>query len=113
MLMHADDVAVITESVVANGWFEVAKENGMRTNTRVGKTEVMLIARRKEECNIYMGNAKINQTANYSYLGVNIEEENKQQCEMDKRIAKYNTNVGALYPLLKEKYIPRKCKLEI
>ena len=45
----------------------------MRINTRVGKTEVMLIARRKEECNIYMGNAKINQTANYSYLGERIK----------------------------------------
>ena len=32
---------------------------------------------------------------------------------MDKRIAKYNSSFGALYPLRKEKYIPRKCKLEI
>ena len=56
---------------------------------------------------------KLNQTVNYSFLGVNIDEENRQECEADKRIAKYNSSVWAFYPLLKEKYIPRKCKLEI
>ena len=44
---------------------------------------------------------------------MNIEEENIQKCEVDKRISKYKTSVGALYPLLKEKCILRKCKLEI
>ena len=44
---------------------------------------------------------------------MNIDEENRQDGEVDKRIAKYNSSIGALYPLLKEKYIPRKCKLEI
>ena len=44
---------------------------------------------------------------------MNIDEENRQEGEVDKRIAKYNSGVGALHPLHKEKYIPRKCKLEI
>ena len=61
----------------------------------------MMISRKKEECNIYMGNVKLYQTANYNYLGVNIDEENRQEGEVDKRIAKYNSSVGALYPLLK------------
>ena len=57
-----------------------------------------------------MRNVKLNQTVNYNYLGVNIDEENRQEGEVNKRIAKYNSSIGALYPLLKEKYIPRKCK---
>ena len=55
---------------------------------------MMIISRRNEECNIYMGNVKLNQTANYNYLGVNIDKENRQECEVDKRIAKYNSSVG-------------------
>ena len=94
-LVYADDVTVIKESVgdlqdVANRWYQAAEGNRMKINTRVGKTEVVMISRRKEECTIYMGNVKLNKTANYSYLGVNIDEENRQECEVDKRIAKYN-----------------------
>ena len=82
----------ITESVddlqeVANRWYQAADGNEMKKNTRVGKTEVMMISRRREECNINMGNVKLNQTANYSYLGVNIDEENRKECEVDSRIA--------------------------
>ena len=49
---------------VANGWYQAANGNGMKINTRVGKTEVMMISRKKEEYNIYMGNVKLNRTAN-------------------------------------------------
>ena len=57
--MYADDVAVITESVddlqeVANRWYQAADGTGMKINTRAGKTKVVIISRKKEECNIYM-----------------------------------------------------------
>ena len=76
--MHANDVVVITESVldlqqVANRWHQAAIEDGMRIKTRIGTIEMMLILKRKEECNIYMAIAKIYQMEFYSYLGVNIE----------------------------------------
>ena len=48
---------------------------------------MMMISRRREECNIYMGNVKLNQTANFSYLDMNIDEENRKECEEDSRIA--------------------------
>ena len=35
-----------------------------------------------------MGNVKLIQTANYNYLGVNIDEENRQEGEVNRRIAK-------------------------
>ena len=83
----------------------------MKINTRVRKTEGMIISKRKEKCNIPRGNLKLNKVANYSYLVVHIDEENRQECEVNEKIAKYNFIVEALYPLLKEKYIQRKFKL--
>ena len=73
----------------------------------------MGISRQREVYHIYVGDTRITQTANYSYLGVNIEEENRQETEIDRRIAIYNYNVGALYPLIKERYVARECKLQI
>ena len=87
--MYANDVAesVTDLQEVANRLYQAADGNRMKINTRVGKAEVMMISRKKEECNIYMGNVKLNQTANYNYLGVNIDKENRQEGEVDKRIA--------------------------
>ena len=73
----------------------------------------MAISRQREAYDIYVGDNRITQTANYSYLGVNIEEENRQETEIDRRIAKYNSNVGALYPLLKERCVAREFKSQI
>ena len=57
-----------------------------------------------------MDQNKINQTESYCHVGVNVGESNLQEVEIYNRIAKYNSNVGMLYPLLKDKNIPRECK---
>ena len=64
-IMVADDVAVITESVddlqkVANIWYQAADGNGTKINAKLGKTEVIMISRRQEECNVYLSNMKLN-----------------------------------------------------
>ena len=89
-------------------------QNGMKINTRKGKTEIVLISRNADQqCDVYMGDTKLNRAQNYSHLGVNVGEKNLQELEIDNRIAKYNRNVGLMYPLMKDKNIPRECKITI
>ena len=114
-VMYADDVAVIADSVadVASRWWLRMKANGMRINTRKGKTELVAIARTAEQFDVYMEENKINQTENYSHLGVNVGNSNLQEIEINNRISKYNSNVGMMYPPLKDKHAPRECKITI
>ena len=39
-----------------------------------------------------------------------INESNLQEREISERISKYNTNVGRMYLLLKDKHVPRQSK---
>ena len=69
--MHADDVAVIAKSneeiqSVANSWYEGTKQNVMKINTRIGKTEIMAISWSPNQYDGFIGQDKINQTDNYS-----------------------------------------------
>ena len=58
------------------------------------------------QCEVYMGGNKLNQVENYKHLGVTVGERNLQEVEINNSIAKYNSNVGLMYPLLKDKNIP-------
>ena len=117
-LMYADDVAVIANSIeeiqsVANSWYEGTKQNGMKINTRIGKTEIMAISRSPNQYDVFIGEDKINQTDNDSYLGVCVNDGNLQERESNERISKYTTNVGMMYPLLKDRHVPRQSKIII
>lgn len=83
----------------------------MKINTK--KTEVMHVDRNKENLVIIVEDQPLKQVNNFTYLGVNINEENAQQMELNKRINKYNANTSMLYPLLKDKNVPRRCKVII
>jgi len=115
-VMYADDVVVFADTVddirnVANRWSLGMKANGMKVNTKKGKTEFLVVSRSSQQHDIYMNQNKINQTESYCHLGVNVGESNVQEVEINNRIAKYNSNIGMLYPLLKDKNIPRECKV--
>ena len=88
-------------------------ENGMKINTRLGKTELVVVSRRPMQYDIYMDDNAINQAENYIHLGVNVGQANLQEHEINAKISKYNSNVGMLYPLLKDKHVPEACKLII
>lgn len=90
------------------------ERNGMKINTQRGKTEIMVISRNKDRLlDIYIGQDKLNQVENYTHLGVNVGSDNMQEVEINNRIAKYNSNVGMMYPLLRDANIPTKCKVTI
>ena len=55
--MYADDVAGIADTVddsqvVANKWQHGMRQNGMKINTRKGKSELMIISRRGEQYDV-------------------------------------------------------------
>jgi len=117
-VMYADDVVVVANSLtniqeVASRWWRGMSQNGMKINTRKGKTEIVHISRHTMQCEVYMGGNKLNQVENYKHLGVNVGERNLQEVEINNRIAKYNSNVGLMYPLSKDKNIPQDYKVTI
>ena len=117
-LVYADDVAVVTDTVdrlqeLVNIWNRGMSLKGMKINTGKGKTEFIAVSRREEEYEIRVGEQRIQQVVDYKYLGTNINESNLQEREINKRISKYNRNVSMLYPLLRDEYIPRECKVTI
>ena len=72
--MYADDVVVVANSLtniqeVASRWWRGMSQNGMKINTRKGKTEIVHIARHTMQCEVYMGGNKLNQVENYKHLG--------------------------------------------
>ena len=99
---------------VANRWWQAMNENGMKINTQKGKTEVLVTSRNsRHTCDVLIGQDKVTQVANYTYLGVNVGETNVQELEINNRIAMYISNVGLMYPLLRDINIPRECKVTI
>ena len=114
-VMYADDVVVFADMVddirnVANRWSLGMKANGMKVNTKKGKTEFLLVSKSPQQHDIYIDQNKINQTESYCHLDMNVGESNVQEVKINNRIAKYNSNIGMLYPLLKDKNIPCECK---
>ena len=115
-LAYADDIAIICDSernlqCMAEKWDDKMKDNGMKINTK--KTEVLKLSRGSTPLNIEIGGELIKQVENFQYLGVQINAENKQEVEINHRITKYNNNLMALYPLLKDRHVPQNTKIII
>ena len=117
-LIYADDVVVLADSVedlqdISSRWLDGMSRNGMKINTRKGKTEDVVISRNPTQCEIYMEGDKLYQSECYTHLGVNVGGNNLQEVEINNRIAKYNSYVGMVYPLLRDRNIARRCKIII
>lgn len=113
-LMYADDVAVVTDSLVAlpatvNSWQEGITRNGMKKNIK--KTEVMGVGRELEEVVVYGDGERLTEEQNFRYLGIKINDQNQNAIEINKIIEKCNANVNALYPLQKDRNMPTPCKV--
>ena len=113
---YADDVAVIADTAEQlqeemERWNTGLERNGLKMNRN--RTEVMFVGHRRENFYIRAGEQPLKQVENHMYLGVHFNEGNDQEVEINKRIAKYNANVNMLYPILKDKNVPRKCKITI
>ena len=70
----------------------------------------MVVAKRLHDCESSIGEQRISKVEKYKYLGVHLDQNNEQATEIDMRIRKYNNTLALLYPLYREKNIPRQCK---
>ena len=115
-LSYADDVAIIAKSEeilkrTVAAWNEELHKYGMKLNVR--KSEVMVLSRMEKKCEIIINNQQLKEVDSFKYLGVHYNNTGVMEREIDERIAKYSKNVGLLYPLLREKEIPKKVKATI
>ena len=72
---------------MAIAWFSSMKNNKIKVNTAKGKTDFMHIGRRRQELYVQMEREKIHQVE--SYLGMVVDEGNRQETDINARIGKY------------------------
>ena len=92
-------------------WDEELRERGMRINEE--KTEVMLISKEEEEVNIRVRDQELKQVDQFKYLGVCFGTGNVINIELNSRIEKFNNTLRLLYPLIRDRNVPRKVKIVI
>jgi calcineurin-like phosphoesterase family protein len=113
ILAYADDIAQTATSEQQlqkqmNNWCLVFKEFKLKLN--VQKTEVLLVSRIPRKVNIVVENSELKQTERFKYLGSIVSDNARREEEIYTRISNYSKHVGLLYPLLKDKSVPRKAK---
>ena len=116
ILGYADDLALIAETGEALQnfvavWDEVLNAKGMKISKE--KTEVMLLSKEQEEMDVVIGGSVLKQVDWFEYLGVYFGTGNDMILELNHRISKFNGTLALLYPLLKDRNIPRKVKMII
>ena len=77
------------------------------------KSEVMILSRIREQIQVSLGDHQLKQVNNFCYLGVTFDEGNNMILEINHRITKYSRSINQLYPMLKDRNIPRKVKVLI
>ena len=92
-VVYTGDAAVMANGIeetqsAANSWNDGTKQNEMKINTRMRKTEFMTISRSPKQYDVFIGQNKMNQTENYSCLGVCVNDGNLQGCEISERISR-------------------------
>ena len=107
---YADDIGLVTSQpaqlqVALNVWIKVLTDNGLKLNVK--KSEVMAVGRKPEALHITASGSELKQIESFSYLGVTFDSTASKETAINERIGHYSKNVGMLYPLLKDKYVPR------
>lgn len=77
------------------------------------KTEVMMVAREREEIAIRIDGVNLKLVKDFKYLRVIINEKRLMEKEITKRIESYTNDVRLMSPLLKERLIPLRVKVII
>ena len=113
---YADDVVQTARSKqqledIMNQWNEVFEEHGLKLS--FNKTEYVMVARAPIEETLTVGGHDIAWREKFTYLGSQINTDNRIEHEIDSIISKFSKNVGFLYPLLREQHIPRRVKVHM
>lgn len=107
MMQSADTMQKLQE--IMDKWDQELTAAGLKLN--YNKTEVMKIGRYPEDGEIIVNGHTLKETENFIYLGSKFSSSNLIGEEVNNRIAKFTKNVNCLYPLLKEKSIPKDVKI--
>jgi hypothetical protein len=110
---YADDLALFadTEEILQDmigAWNDILNAVGMKINT--DKTEVMVMGKMQENLNVRVGGRALKQSDHFKYLGVCFGSENSASRELDVRRGKFNSSLISLFPLMKDRNVPRKVK---
>ena len=111
---YADDVAQTADSRdklqdIMNQWDRELTKAGLKLSYT--KTEYMQVGRDIDAGDITVNGHVLKKTDNFTYLGSKMTSNNLMEEEVNNRIAKFTRNLMALYPLMKEKEIPKDVKV--
>ena len=115
-LAYADDIGLITDSPehlqqLLNIWNNTLTTFGLKLNVK--KSEVMIMSRISRQAHMTVGTTPLNQVDQFKYLGSTYGTGGVKDITINDRIQKFSSNVGLLYPLLKDKHVPKKVKTVI
>lgn len=113
-LGYADDVGQTADSMdklqnVMNMWDRELTAAGLKLNYK--KTEVMKVGRCPEDGEVVINGHVLKETDSFTYLGSKLSASNLIEDEINNRIAKFTSNLNCLYPLFKERQIPKEVKV--
>lgn len=118
IMIFADDIAFWTDNKeeleqALQVFNECIIEAKLKMNIK--KTEILTVDKGVcEPLNIQIGSTVINNAESSKYLGCKFTNDgNKNKAEINERIVKYNKCAGALYPIMKDQYVPDKVKITI
>lgn len=120
ILAFADDVTLLAED--ANG-IKALAETLIKETRKVGlevseeKTKYLIVGRQLEEFylnnSIHVSNYSFERTTDFKYLGVTIDQENREEVEVNARLILGNKCYWALKTLLKCRLLSRKTKSKL
>lgn len=113
---YADDIAQAASSKedlqnIMKQW--ITAFTHYRLKLSLSKTEYMVVSRYPEESDLELDDGSLGYTDSFTYLGSKIESKNTLESEINNRMAKFSKNISFLYPLLRERNIPREVKVSI
>lgn len=115
-MAYADDIAIVAKNDatlqrVLNKWNDVLREKGLKINKE--KTEILKLSREADDMIIEVEGVRLKKVENFKYLGVTVSDRAEVEIEVKHRIDIFSRNVRMLYPLLKDKNIPKRVKMLI
>jgi hypothetical protein len=98
VLAYADDIAQLAKSEEdlqdrLTSWYKCFKKHGLKLN--LDKTEIVMLSRSKITTNISLEEKRIKQVSTFKYLGSILSENGLIDLEINERIKKIFTKLGA------------------